>query len=187
MADIWLMRHAAYEGHRPGRHAPPDAPLSAEGRAQVHHALPLPEGITAIVTSPLLRARQTAALLSQLTGIPVIDPTPLLAEWRAPGMVIGHTPDTYPPEYRAWRERRATNPSLVCGDGESLTELYDRAGRCADYIAEVREGQNGDVLAVSHRVLLGALTRLDTRWQNPEGALRQEWPFAHVVGAATRL
>lgn len=76
MADLWLMRHAAYEGHHPGHHAPPDAPLCAEGRAQVHRALPLPSTITAIITSPLLRARQTAALLSQLTGIPVIDTTP---------------------------------------------------------------------------------------------------------------
>ncbi|MEV6009166.1 histidine phosphatase family protein [Streptomyces sp. NPDC051976] len=187
MADIWLMRHAAYEGHRPGHHAPPDAPLSAEGRTQIHRALPLPDGITAIVTSPLHRARQTAGLLSDLTGARVVDTTPLLAEWRAPSMVIGHTPDTYPPEYRAWRVQRATKPWLACGDGESLTELYDRAGRCADYLAEVHRGRNGDVLAVSHSVLLSALTCLDTCSQNPEVALQQEWPFAHLINAATRL
>jgi probable phosphoglycerate mutase len=180
------MRHAAYEGHRPGHHAPPDVPLSAEGRAQIRRALPLPAGITAIVTSPLLRARQTADLLSQLTGIPVIDTTPLLAEWRAPSMVIGHTPDTYPAEYRAWRERRATKPWLACGDGESLAELYDRASRCAEYLAEVCRGRNGDVLAVSHSVLLSALTCLDTRSQNPEAVFRQEWTFAHVINAAAR-
>ena len=186
MADIWLMRHAAYEGHRPGHHAPPDAPLSAEGRAQVRRALPLPSGITTIVTSPLLRASQTADLLSQLTGIPVIGMTPLLAEWRAPSMVIGHTPDTYPPEYRAWREQRTANPSLACGDGESLSELYDRANHCADYLADVCRGRNGDVLAVSHSMLLSALTCLDTRSQNPEAAFRQVWPFAHVINAAAR-
>lgn len=102
-------------------------------------------------------------------------------------MVIGHTPDTYPAEYRAWREQRAAAPSLACGDGESLTELCDRASRCAAYLAEVRRGRNGDVLAVSHSVLLSALTCLDTRSQNPEAVLRQEWPFAHVASAATRL
>jgi probable phosphoglycerate mutase len=175
------MRHAAYEGHRPGHHAPPDAPLSAEGRVQVRRALPLPPGITAIVTSPLPRARQTADLLSQLTGIPVIGTTPLLAEWRAPSMVIGGTPDAYPAEYRAWREQRAANPSLACGDGESLTELYDRAGRCAHYLADVRRDRNGDVLAVSHRVLLSALTCLDSRSQSPEAALEREWAFAHAA------
>ncbi|MFI0718313.1 histidine phosphatase family protein [Streptomyces sp. NPDC021224] len=186
MADLWLMRHAAYEDHRPGHHAPPDAPLSAEGRTQVHRALPLPSAITAIVTSPLLRASQTAHLLSQLTGIPVVDTTPLLAEWHAPSMVIGHTPDTYPAEYRAWRAQRATHPSLACGDGESLAELYDRASRCAEYLAEVRRDRNGDVLAVSHSVLLSALTCLDTRAQNPEAVFRQEWLFARAIRAATR-
>ncbi|MFJ2958593.1 histidine phosphatase family protein [Streptomyces sp. NPDC087270] len=186
MADIWLMRHAAYEGHHPGHHAPPDASLSAEGRVQVRRAFPLPPSITAIVTSPLLRASETADLLSQLTGIPVIDTTPLLAEWRAPSMVIGHTPDTYPPEYRAWREHRATNPSLACGDGESLAELYDRASRCAEYLAEVCRGRNGDVLALSHNVLLSALTCLNTRSQNPEAAFRRECLFAHVMNAAGR-
>ncbi|WP_251513068.1 histidine phosphatase family protein [Actinacidiphila bryophytorum] len=180
------MRHAAYEGHRPGHHAPPEAPLSAEGRAQVHRALPLPSRITAIVTSPLPRASQTGRLLSQLTGIPVIATTPLLAEWRAPSMVIGHTPDTYPQEYRTWRAQRATNPSLACGDGESLAELYDRASRCAEYLADVRRGQNGGVLAVSHSVLLSALTCLDSRPQNPEAVFRQDWLFARVVNAASR-
>jgi probable phosphoglycerate mutase len=180
------MRHAAYEGHHPGHHAPPDAPLSAEGRVQVRRALPLPSRITAIVTSPLLRASQSADLLSQLTGIPVIDTTPLLAEWRAPSMVIGRTADTYPPEYHAWREQRAANPSLACGDGESLTELYDRASRCAEYLADVRHGQDCDILAVSHSVLLSALTCLDTHSQNPEAALQREWPFAHVINAAAR-
>lgn len=179
------MRHAAYEGHRPGHHAPPDAPLSAEGRIQVHRALPLPSAITAIVTSPVLRARQTAHLLSRLADIPIIDTTPLLAEWRAPSMVIGHTPDTYPSEYRAWRKRRVANPSLACGDGESVTELYDRASRCANYLGEVRRGRNGDVLAVSHSVLLSALTCLDTRFEDPEAAFRQGWLFARVSNATT--
>jgi probable phosphoglycerate mutase len=180
------MRHAAYEGHRPGHHAPPDAPLSAEGRAQIHRALPLPEGITAIVTSPLLRARQTADLLSHLTGIPVINTTPLLAEWRAPSIVIGHTPETYPPEYLAWREQRAANPSLACGDGESITELYERAGRCADYLLRTAETHGRPILAVSHRLLLSALTHLDTFPQAFETAFKRQWDFTqrHVLGSA---
>lgn len=179
MADIYLMRHAAYEGHRPGHHAPPDAPLSAEGRAQIHRALPLPEGITAIVTSPLLRARQTADLLSHLTGIPVINTSPLLAEWRAPSIVIGQTPETYPPEYRAWREQRAANPSLACGDGESLAELYDRAGRCAEYLGCAADGRaRGTVLAVSHKLLLSVLIQLTAGPEAFNTAACVAWPFA---------
>lgn len=93
MGDIWLMRHAAYKGHRAGYHAPPDAPLSTEGRAQVHEA-PLPPGITGIATSPILRARQSADIIAERTGAPVALTTSLLSEWRAPSMVIGRTPDT---------------------------------------------------------------------------------------------
>jgi broad specificity phosphatase PhoE len=175
LADIWLMRHAAYEGHRPGHHAPPDAPLSAEGRAQI---LPLPADITAIVTSPLLRARQTADLLSELTGIPVIDTSPLLAEWRAPSLVIGHTPATYPPEYLTWRERRTSNPSLACGDGESLTELYERTSHCADYLSRAAHNHCGTVLAVSHKLLLSVLTRVGAGPQAYETVTNSEWGFA---------
>jgi probable phosphoglycerate mutase len=174
------MRHAAYEGHRPGHHAPPDAPLSAEGRAQIHRALPLPAEITAIVTSPLLRARQTADLLSNLTGIPIIDTTPLLAEWRAPSIVIGDTRETYPPEYMAWREQRTANPSLACGDGESLIELHERASRCVDRLLRTAEGQSGAVLAVSHKLLLGVLTRPAEGPAAFEVSVRAAWPFAEL-------
>lgn len=63
MADIWLMRHGAYECHRPGHHAPHEATLTQEGRDQVRRSLPLPEGITATVTSPIPHARHCAAFL----------------------------------------------------------------------------------------------------------------------------
>lgn len=177
MADVHLMRHGAYEGHRPGYHAPLDAPLTAEGRDQVHRSLPLPEGITGIVTSPVLRARQTAAEIARHTGLPIIATNGLLAEWRAPSIVLGHTPDTYPPAYQAWRERRLANPSLRCGDGESLTDLHTRASRCADLLHDTAE-EHGCLLAVSHAVLLGVLTHLH---QGPAAfttAARDPWPFA---------
>lgn len=178
MADIWLMRHAAYEGYRPGHHARPDAPLSAQGRAQIHRALPLPAEITAIVTSPLLRARQSADLLSHLTGIPVIGTTPLLAEWRAPSIVIGHTLETYPPAYMAWREQRAMNPSLACGDGESLSQFHERASECAGYLRRTAGNQGeGTVLAVSHKLLLEVLTRLPKGPGAFADAVTSVWPF----------
>lgn len=49
-----------------------DAPLNAAGLAQGQRlALDLPEGIHAIVASPLLRARQTAAPAVQRLGLPL--------------------------------------------------------------------------------------------------------------------
>ncbi|MDQ0958072.1 broad specificity phosphatase PhoE [Streptomyces sp. B4I13] len=176
MADIHLMRHGAYENHRPGYHAPLDAPLTAEGRDQVGRSLPLPDGITGILTSPILRARQTAAEITRLTGLPIITTTGLLAEWRAPTIVLGHTPDTYPPTYRAWKERRLENPSLRCSDGETLTELHIRATRCADFLHATAEA-NGRLLVTSHAVFLGVLTHLHEGPTAFTAAARHPWPF----------
>ncbi|NEA15946.1 histidine phosphatase family protein [Streptomyces halstedii] len=179
MADIWLMRHGAYEGHRPGYHAPHEAALTQEGREQVRRSLPLPGGISAIVTSPIPRARQTATLVSHLTGLPIVAASGLLAEWRAPSIVLGRTSETYPPAYRAWRARRLANPSLRCEDGESLTDLHTRARHCATFLHHT-SGRHGSLLAISHTLLLGVLTHL------PEGpaaftkAAKKPWQFTEV-------
>ncbi|WP_411140297.1 histidine phosphatase family protein [Streptomyces sp. x-80] len=143
------MRHGAYEGHRPGHHAPYEAVLTLEGRDQVHRSLPLPEGITVLVTSPIPRARQTATLISHLTGLPIVATTGFLAEWRAPSIVLGRTADTYPPAYRAWRIRRLVNPTLRCEDGESLTDLHTRARHCATFLHHTAQC-HGPLLAISH-------------------------------------
>lgn len=177
MADIWLMRHGAYEGHRPGYHAPHEAALTADGRDGVRRSLPLPEGITAIVTSPIPRARQTASLIAHLTGLPIVATSGLLAEWRAPSIVLGRTAETYPPAYRAWRARRLANPSLHCEDGESLTDLHTRARRCAAFLHHTAR-RHGPVLAVSHTLLLGVLTHLAEGPAAFATAAKMPWQFA---------
>lgn len=177
MADIWLMRHGAYEGHRFGYHAPHEAALTVEGRDQVRRSLPLPAGITAIATSPIPRARQTASLVSHLTGLPIVATSGLLAEWRAPSIVLGRTPETYPPAYRTWRERRLAQPSLRCEDGESLTDLHARASHCAAFLRHTAQ-KHGPLLAVSHTLLLGVLTHLPAGPAAFATAARSPWQFA---------
>ncbi|MFJ1955371.1 histidine phosphatase family protein [Streptomyces microflavus] len=179
MADIWLMRHGAYEGHRPGYHAPHEATLTQEGREQVRRSLPLPEGVTAIVTSPIPRARQTATLVSHLTGLPIVATSGLLAEWRAPSIVLGRTAETYPPAYRAWRARRLASPSLRCEDGESLTDLHTRARHCAAFLHHTTQ-RHGPLLAVSHTLFLGVLTRLTEGPAAFVTAAMTSWQFAEL-------
>jgi probable phosphoglycerate mutase len=179
LADIWLLRHAAYQGHRPGHHAPPDAPLTPKGRTQLHRLLPLPAPITALVTSPLLRARQTAETLHDLTGLPILATTDLLAEWRAPTAIHGRTAATYPPAYRAWRNLRATHPDLPYEDGESLTALHTRATHCAAYLRHVADHHEGDILAISHQLLLATLVHLPSDPTTTVTTATQTlWPFA---------
>ncbi|MEU2246049.1 histidine phosphatase family protein [Streptomyces sp. NPDC019224] len=179
MADIWLMRHGAYEGHRPGYHAPHEATLTQEGRDQVHRSLPLPNGITAIVTSPIPRARQTATLVSHLTGLPIVATSGLLAEWRAPSIVVGRSAETYPPAYRAWRARRLAHPSLRCEDGESLTDLHTRARHCATFLHHTAQ-RHGPLLAVSHTLFLGVLTHLQEGPAAFVTAAKVPWRFAEL-------
>lgn len=180
MADIWLMRHGAYEGHRPGHHASPDASLTPTGRLHIRRALPLPDSITGIVTSPLPRARQTAETLHHLTALPLLATTDLLAEWRAPTSIQGHTPDTYPAAYRTWRAQRAANPDLSCADGESLTALHTRATYCAAYLSDLAE-HHGGIVAISHKLLLGVLLRLPQGPTAFEAAAHTPWPFATLT------
>ncbi|MGW6904812.1 histidine phosphatase family protein [Streptomyces sp. NPDC054940] len=68
--------------------------------ARTCRSLPLPDRVAGIVASPVPRAHQTASEVAHLTGLPITT-TDLLAEWRAPSIVLGHAPDTYPPTYRA--------------------------------------------------------------------------------------
>ncbi|MFI7094865.1 histidine phosphatase family protein [Streptomyces lydicus] len=179
MADIWLMRHGAYEGHRPGHHAPYNAALAEEGHEQVRHALPLPDNITGIVTSPVPRARQTADLVAHLTGLPIVDTSTLLAEWRAPSSVLGRTSDACPPDYQSWRNRRLTEPSLRFEDAESLAELHTRAARSACFLRRTTH-LHGSLLAVSHKLILGVLTHLHEGPAAFATAAVATWNFAEI-------
>ncbi|WP_416968327.1 histidine phosphatase family protein [Streptomyces sp. 4F14] len=103
------------------------------------------------MTSPVLRARQTAHETACLTGLPIIA-IPLLAEWHAPSIVLGHTP---PP----------THPPTAPG-ANSLTDLHTRATRCTDLLHHAAQ-ERGTLLTISHTLLLGVLTHLS---QGPANA-----------------
>lgn len=180
MAEIWLMRHGAYAGHRPGYHAPPAAPLTQDGRAQIRAAASaLPEHIAGIVTSPLLRAQQSATEIAATTGLPVLAVSDLLAEWRAPSAVLGQTPEAYPEGYRAWRLRRRFEPESAYQDGESLADLHRRSRRCSELLQTLTKA-NGTLLIVSHKILLGILTRPHGGPETFDRAALATWPFAQL-------
>ncbi len=96
MADIHFIRHAHYTGHKPGYHAPDDAELSPEGRRTAIAAAGALPTVAGIVTSPLPRALQTAELLAEHSGTPLLDVLPELREWRSPTAVQGIPPKAFP-------------------------------------------------------------------------------------------
>ena len=186
LADIWLMRHAHYEGHIPGHHAYPDAPLSTEGRAQARRAAcSLPNGIDSVLTSTMPRARETAEIICQHTGLPLTTATVTFAEWRAPSFVIGRGPSDYPLAYCTWRGQRLTRPDLRCNDGETLVEVHQRAREGATLLELA--AQRSGVLLISHTIFLGMLIRLHEGPSAFGRAVAQRWAFAEPRRAPTPL
>jgi broad specificity phosphatase PhoE len=157
-----LVRHAETEESARGRcYGRLDVTLSPEGRA---HAAALAEALgdlplTALYTSPLARALDTARPIARVHGVePLIHPG--LAELDfgdLEGAPYDRIAAEQPDLYRRWME----SPARVrFPDGESLAELRERALAA---VAEIRARHAGGTVAiVSHGgvlrvVLAGAL------------------------------
>lgn len=157
MVDVHLIRHAHYVGHTRGYHAPDGAELSSLGHRSVITAAGRLPPVAGIVSSPLPRALQTAELFAEHSGIPLWEVIPELREWRSPTLVQGISPEAFPEDYAEWRSRRAYDPSSRYGDGESPQDLSERARGVRSRLMVLAE-QYGPLLAVSHKLLLHALT-----------------------------
>ena len=107
------------------------------------------------LTSPLTRAKDTAAIVSERTGLVGATIEPLLLE-RSFGAAEGLT-------HEEWKEAYP-NHAPVPG-GESLDELADRAWTLLDALAERYAGQR--VLAVSHGALIRKLLNLASSGELP--------------------
>jgi len=128
ITKLFLVRHGQSAGNAEGRfggHSP--TPLSDLGLRQADSAAKAlqKEGITAIFSSDLLRAVQTAEPLSRLIDVPVV-PTTAFRE-RNVGVLEGLTFDeskaAYPDDFYALVNR---NLNHVITDGESYRELLHR-------------------------------------------------------------
>lgn len=172
MAELWFIRHFRTpwnsEGRLQGqRDIALDDPLGAadlatlaRNREALRH-----QRFAMVLTSPLARARQTAAL----HGFPDAEPDPDLAEI-AFGTWEGRTWDDLEAAHPgAWRNAPETLPL-----GESFDDFTARIRRVHDRIS----AHSGPVLAFGHGAWLGGLQRLSSgetagfkRQSLPNGAL----------------
>ncbi len=150
MGDVWLVRHGETEWSRDGRHTgTTDLPLTEAGEAAARDLAPrlAGESFALVLTSPLERARRTAAL----AGFPEAEVDEDLVEWKYgdyEGVTTEEIRETVP-GWTVW-----THPSP---GGESADEVSERLDR----VVERCHGVDGDVLLVGHGHSLRALA---ARW-----------------------
>jgi probable phosphoglycerate mutase len=148
--NVLLIRHGQSRGNaerRFGGHTP--TPLSARGRRQAEataRALKS-ESLTAIYSSDLARAMETAGALSNLTRLPV-NGTSAFRE-RSVGVMEGLTfedaAQQHPEQYAALLRRDFEH---VLTGGESYRQLLDRARQKLDAI--IAEHRGGRIAVFSH-------------------------------------
>lgn len=168
---LWMRHGTCDDGLcRPGAHARPDSPLTVAGIAEaeltareLHERRWRPR---LVVSSPLRRARHTAAIVADVLGARVAEPISAFAEWHAPHCVLGLAPDQYPPDYVAWRQQRAQHPDSALPGGESLRAFADRALQAASTAHDLT-AEHSPLLIVSHRLLIGAIAALHHGCRRP--------------------
>lgn len=160
--NLAWMRHGTCEDgvRRPDAHARPESRLSPRGQRQAARTAKelIDSGITdgVVTSSTLIRARSTAQIFADITGLTLLSPNPLFDEWRAPTCVLGRAPAQYPDAYLDWRLVRSTRPETALPGGESLVDLSRRAGDALTEALLLTE-QAPFAIVVSHRLLIGAV------------------------------
>jgi len=101
-----------------------------------------------LAASPLSRARDTADIVSSLSGLPKANIEPLLLE-RAFGIGEGLT-------YDEWREKFKDLTEIP--QGESLVQLADRVWQLLSHLLETYRGKR--ILTVSHGALIRKIIEL---------------------------
>jgi broad specificity phosphatase PhoE len=148
MATLLLVRHGETDWNRENRfQGRADPPLNLAGREQAHElaARLEDEPLTAVFTSPLQRAAETAEIVAAPRGLRVV-PEPGLLEidvgsWS--GLTRAEIEHRFPDGYRRWLE-------LASGwdDGETYEALGERVVPTLLRIAATHNGEQ--VLVVTH-------------------------------------
>ena len=157
--EVLLVRHGETDDNAANRfQGRIDTPLNDRGREQ-SHALAramVGEGLRALYSSPLWRARETAEIVAAQVGLtPVYDERLVEADaGRWSGLLTADIVAAAPREYAAWR---AADPGFRFPGGESVAE---QAARVQAALADVRAGAL-PALVVCHGGTIRAVAELD--------------------------
>src|SRR6185437_7069549 len=148
--NVLLIRHGQSKGNAERRFGGHTAtPLSARGhkQAEVTARILKSESITAIYSSDLARAIETAKPLAKMTGLPV-NGTSAFRERDVgvmEGLAVEDAAQQHPEQYAALLRR---DFDYVLSGGESYRQLLDRARQKLDEIIEEHRG--GRIAVFSH-------------------------------------
>lgn len=157
---LLLIRHGQTTYNATGRmQGHLDTELSEVGLSQARAAADLlvDKQITAIVSSDLIRARDTAAVIGEKLGIKVDVDKRLrethLGDWQ--GMTSAEVDEQYPGARAIWRH----DPTWAPPQGESCVDVATRARPVIDELMRAHpEWDEGAVLVVAHGGAISALT-----------------------------
>jgi broad specificity phosphatase PhoE len=157
MTELWLVRHGQTDWNVEGRfQGQSDVPLNSAGLAQASDLAAKLAGhkFSAVYSSDLMRARQTAIAIAGRLGLPVRVDRRLReicqGEWE--GLLVGEVRQRYSQDFSV--PYHDTARSRAPG-GESVIQLAERLIQAANDIAAAFPAQS--VLIVSHGLALAAL------------------------------
>jgi broad specificity phosphatase PhoE len=170
-----LVRHGESEGNRDRVFTlTPDVPITARGAEQARSSAQVildRYRPVHVVSSPYVRARQTAAIIAEVLGLGTdVEIVPDLRE-RSYGDLAGASYDTPRPDFDPGRYWEWCPPG-----GETLEAVANRVGVVIDALA--RAWPADDVVVVSHG---GVMLALHKHVQGAWGAPRQVTPNAGIV------
>ncbi len=157
MTELWLVRHGQTDWNLEGRlQGQLDVPLNETGLEQVRT---LAEKLKtnkfdAIYSSDLMRARQTAGIISEALGLPVTYDCRLreISQGEVEGMLFSDVIQRFE-NALADRTRDPVNSRLP--GGESVAELAARFLECVDEIASIKHDY--PVLVVAHGLAIATM------------------------------
>ena len=164
--EVLLVRHGETDDNAAGRfQGRSDTPLNARGLEQSRALARMlrGEGLRALYTSPLLRARQTAQIVGDALGLAAVADERLVeadtGAWT--GRLIADVVAADAAAYGRWR---AADPAFRFPEGESVAE---QAARIASALADVAAGPL-PALVVTHG---GTIRAVDGVERAPDGAV----------------
>jgi len=156
MKTIYFVRHGESQGNVGTHYQEESTPLSENGRAQ---AVALGErakriSVDSIVASTMVRAQQTASVISEATGIPV-ESSDVFIERRRPSEQINQLKDGAPAvEAEEAIIRNSGIPGYRYSNEENFDDLMMRAEEGLSYL--INHSSN-NILVVTHGVFLRVL------------------------------